>query len=265
MKFSIITINYNNVKGLEKTLHSNVELRTPIDVEKEIIVIDGGSVDGSMGVLKKYSNDINHWISERDNGIYHAMNKGVAKASGDFVIFMNSGDFFASHDVLMNIFQNRIEDITSADVISGGTFYINPFTKEEKYRDSPKRISMAFFYDSTLSHQASFIKRKYLLKYPYDENLKIVSDLKFWIQLLILDGKNYMHVPTPVAKYDLSGVMSRRPGAESEERQKVFSDLKLSKILLDYDLILKKRKQETIKMHLLRHLAREAFKKSFFE
>ena len=106
MKISIITVNFNDKTGLEKTLQSSIRLTLPAGVEKEIVVIDGGSKDGSVDVLKKYLSDITYWVSEKDRGIFHAMNKGIAAASGDYCIFMNSGDSFASEDVLEKIFAN---------------------------------------------------------------------------------------------------------------------------------------------------------------
>lgn len=90
MKISIITINYNNIEGLKQTVES-VLSQTYID--KEYIVIDGGSKDGAVDFLKS-QNKITYWVSEKDGGLYNAMNKGIRKLSGDYVIFMNSGDVF---------------------------------------------------------------------------------------------------------------------------------------------------------------------------
>ena len=97
MKFSVITINYNHKEGLIHTIKS-VLCQTCTDFE--YIIIDGGSTDGSAEVIKEYDKAIAYWVSEKDNGVYHAMNKGVAQAHGDYLIFMNSGDCFHSSDVL---------------------------------------------------------------------------------------------------------------------------------------------------------------------
>ncbi|MGN0861628.1 MAG: glycosyltransferase family 2 protein [Candidatus Spyradosoma sp.] len=265
MKISIITVNYNDAEGLEKTLSVETALSLPDGLEKEIIVIDGGSTDGSVEVMKRYKDKIDYSVSERDKGTYHAMNKGVRAATGDFCIFMNSGDTFASPTVLSEIFREPTQELLDADVISGGTFYIDPKPRKKKkaviYRDAPTRVSMVFFYYSTLSHQASFIRRRRLLQFPYDESLKIVSDLKFWIQCLILDEGKYHQVPVPVARFDMSGVKSRAENAEKNEIEKVFQSLKLRKIVCDYEFILKE--QSSLKMRLLRHIYRRKIKEHF--
>ena len=100
MKYSIITVNYNNKEGLRRTIESVIH-QTFHDYE--FIIIDGGSTDGSMDVLKEYDAQINYWVSEPDSGIYNAMNKGIAKAKGEYLNFMNSGDCFYTADVLEKV------------------------------------------------------------------------------------------------------------------------------------------------------------------
>ena len=97
MKLSIITVNFNDSEGLERTIRSVIS-QTFRDFE--FIVIDGGSTDGSVNVIKKYENHINYWVSEHDGGIYAGMNKGLRQAKGEFVNFMNGGDSYHSPDVL---------------------------------------------------------------------------------------------------------------------------------------------------------------------
>jgi len=101
MKFSIITVNYNNKTGLFNTIKSVIN-QTFSDFE--FIIIDGGSDDGSIEVIKEYSDRITYWVSERDNGIYNGMNKGIVQAKGDYVNFMNSGDTFYSNNTLENVY-----------------------------------------------------------------------------------------------------------------------------------------------------------------
>ena len=100
MKLTVVTINYNNCKGLEKTLRSVTSQLTP---EVEYVVIDGGSTDGSVDLIKRYEKNISFWVSEPDKGIYNAMNKGIAHAKGEYINFMNSGDCFHSPDVLSRV------------------------------------------------------------------------------------------------------------------------------------------------------------------
>ena len=260
MKISIITVNFNDKTGLEKTLQSSTCLTLPSGFEKEIVVIDGGSTDGSVEVLKKNSDKITVWVSEKDRGIFHAMNKGVARASGEFCIFMNAGDVFASDDVLEKIFGNPTLELLDADVITGGTFYLNPENGSEEFGLPPNYLSLGFFYNKTLQHQSSFIRTERLRQFPYDETLKITADIKFWIQCLILDNGKYVSTGVPVAKFDLSGVNARPEGAEGIEVRRIFSDLKLNKILCDYDLIMKPK---NLKMRICRHFFSRALKKFF--
>ena len=101
MKYSIITINLNNSAGLRKTIESVVN-QTFQDFE--YIIIDGGSTDGSVDIIKEYSSRIDYWVSEPDRGIYNAMNKGIVQAHGDYINFMNSGDCFSKNTILEEIY-----------------------------------------------------------------------------------------------------------------------------------------------------------------
>ncbi|MFT4805390.1 MAG: glycosyltransferase involved in cell wall biosynthesis, partial [Psychroserpens sp.] len=100
MKLSIITINFNNAVGLKKTIESVVN-QTSNDFE--YIVIDGGSNDGSVDVIKEYEAKVSYWVSEVDKGIYHAMNKGILLAKGDYLEFLNSGDILVNETVIQKI------------------------------------------------------------------------------------------------------------------------------------------------------------------
>ena len=115
MKYSIITVNYNNKNGLEMTIKS-VLGQTCKDFE--YIIIDGGSTDGSVEVIKKYASRIDYWVSEPDKGVYNAMNKGIRKATGDYLNFMNSGDAYHSTSALEIIAGLHSDD----DIIIGGYY-----------------------------------------------------------------------------------------------------------------------------------------------
>ena len=111
MKYSIITINYNNADGLRRTIESVVS-QTYADYE--YLIIDGGSTDGSVNAIKEYEDKISYWVSEKDGGIYNAMNKGVKVAHGEYLIFMNSGDVFYNDRVIERIESSqRTDDIIS--------------------------------------------------------------------------------------------------------------------------------------------------------
>lgn len=107
MKLSIITINYNDAPGLAKTLKSVADQHIPAGFELEHIVIDGGSTDDSVNIIKQYPH-VTKWISERDNGVYNAMNKGIKLATGDYIQILNSGDILASDTVLSRMYDALI-------------------------------------------------------------------------------------------------------------------------------------------------------------
>ena len=158
MKYSIVTINYNNAEGLRRTIQSVVS-QTYADYE--YLIIDGGSTDGSVDIIKEYENKISYWVSEKDGGIYNAMNKGVKASNGEYLIFMNSGDVFYRDKVLEDIQSTNKTD----DIIVGKVFT----DKGEEFLYQPNQPTMYFFYSSTIPHQGAFIKKWLLHKYPYDE------------------------------------------------------------------------------------------------
>lgn len=197
MKLSIITINYNNRIGIEKTIESVISQRGFSDFE--FIIIDGGSSDGSKDVIEKYQNSINYWVSEKDKGIYNGMNKGIEIARGEYCIFMNSGDCFYETHVLRDVFlRNNI----FADFISGNYIYSDTL----KY--SPNTISALYLFENSLCHQATFIRTELLKQDYYREDYKIVSD---WIQMfdsMVMHNKTYQHVNVTIAQYDNKGLSS---------------------------------------------------------
>jgi glycosyltransferase involved in cell wall biosynthesis len=225
MKFSVITINYNNVEGLRKTIASVVG-QTCNDYE--YIVIDGGSTDGSVDVIKEYSHKINYWVSESDAGIYNAMNKGVAEAHGEYCIFMNSGDCFYAQTVLESVnATNHTEDIVVGKVVVDRQDHIiSPPPKDE--------LTMYHLYSGSIPHQGSFIRTKLLRKYPYDESLKISSDWKFFVQTLILDNCTICYLDEFVARYDTDGLSSSNPKLMRQEKEAVMSALFPPRVLADY-------------------------------
>lgn len=222
MRLSVITINYNNALGLKKTLDS-VFNQTSKDFE--YIVIDGASSDDSVEVIKEYENIITYWVSEPDKGIYNAMNKGIARAKGDYCIFMNSGDVFYEKSTIERVLVN----LDGTAVITGSTKFANGII------EAPSEITFVNFLRNTLAHQSSFIKTALLKKYGYDENYKIVSDWKFWIQVLVLDNLSYKSIDIVVSEYDLTGISITNTALRESERQKVLQSLIPMRILSDYE------------------------------
>lgn len=225
MLFSIITINYNNSEGLRQTIDSVVSQSFH---DYEYIVIDGGSTDESVNVIRSFSDKIDYWISEKDRGIYHAMNKGVAQAHGDYCIFMNSGDSFFDDKVL-----KRFADYISDEDIVVGKLVSNGKSKA-LFAPPQHQISLYYLYSGTIPHQSSFIKTELLRHFPYDENLKIVSDWKFFVQAIILNNCSIKYVDDYVATFDLEGISTSNPEKMWKEKEHVLSSMFPSRVIADY-------------------------------
>lgn len=225
MRYSIITINLNNGNGLEKTIKS-VICQSYCDFE--FIVIDGGSTDHSIDIIHKYSDSITYWVSELDGGIYSAMNKGVSKAHGNYCIFLNSGDCFYSTLVL-----ELIDGIGYNEDILVGRVAVN---KRGVIISPPPREKLTFYhlYSGSIPHQGSFIRTNLLKKYPYDEDLRISSDWKFFVQTMILDNCSVRFVDEYIAQYDMNGISSYNPLLMREEKEKVLKELFPQRVLEDY-------------------------------
>lgn len=186
---TIITVCRNNAQGLERTIRS-VESQTW--QKKEYLVIDGASTDETFTVIKSHEAQITRWVSESDNGIYDAMNKGVRMAQGIWVIFMNAGDTFASADTLGRVFGNPQEaDVIYGDVIKGGTV---------KKAETPRNSHRMFF-----CHQSAFVRRSCLMEFPFDTKHRMSADFK-QIKQLYLSGKKFLQLNFPVAVFDTQGV-----------------------------------------------------------
>lgn len=224
MKLSVITINRNNAEGLNKTLES-VACQT--EQPFELIVIDGASTDRSVEIIQAHALAISTWVSEPDAGIYNAMNKGVAKASGEWCLFLNSGDVFSSPDVMRRLRQSG----ASADIICGNAMILED---PPRRKTPPAEITLDFLFNGTLCHQSALIRRSLLLKHPYDESLKIVADRKFFLQTLIFGNCSYDTVDIDIADYDVSGFSATHRFASEQEYARVLEELIPLRIRQDY-------------------------------
>ena len=194
MLYSIITINFNNCDGLRRTIESVVNQTND---NYEYIVIDGGSTDGSVDVIQKFSDRISYWVSEKDDGIYNAMNKGIMHATGEWLIMMNAGDVFCDKSVLQNIMENIPENKTF--------LYSNFFIIGS---DGKKKLCKTSFIEGHLNHQSIIYKR--ILHQRH--GMYIVTD-----KLTISDYLFFIRVPkyevakieTPIAIYDTNGISNQ--------------------------------------------------------
>lgn len=201
-KLSVITINFNNKKGLERTLKS-IALQTTRNFE--YIVIDGGSTDGSVETIKEYESYIDYWVSEPDNGIYNAMNKGTQVAHGEFCQYLNSGDWYFSNYVVECVTPFLTHDV---DILTGYTYSNNNGIIKKLESLTPPCLVKSHILGTTLAHPSSFIRRELLLKRPYDENLKIVGDWKFFVESAIYENAKYKRIELNVTFFEGGGISS---------------------------------------------------------
>jgi len=201
MKLSIITVNYNNKAGLQKTIDS-VVAQTWRDFEW--IIIDGGSTDGSKELIEQYQQHFAYWCSEPDKGVYNAMNKGIGRARGEYLNFMNSGDIFYSKDTLEEVFARNI---LNADMIYGDWVRIE---KENiVLMKAPNKVSLEFFYTDNICHQAMFLKSSTMKKRSYDETFQIYADWARWMEMA-LDGLVFQYVPVTICCFDATEGLSNK-------------------------------------------------------
>ena len=216
MKLSIITINRNNADGLDKTIQSVISQSYE---DFEYIVIDGNSTDHSIDIIKKYNSNINYWVSETDKGIYNAMNKGIAKANGNYVLFLNSGDYLVNSDVLKSVFEKQ----QTADIIYGN-MQIDLGNGKITSGKMPDKITFKQMYLDTLWHPVSFIKKTLFDKYGlYNETYKVVADYDFFFKVIIINNVTTYHINVDIAMYNLNGLSSlpENKALEQAERRKV--------------------------------------------
>lgn len=201
MKLSIITINYNNADGLKKTIESIVAQN---QADFEYIVIDGNSTDNSQAIIKEYNDQISYRISEPDTGVYNAMNKGIRQASGEYLLFVNSGDTIQKDIDLKSI----INQITGEDIIYCNLEICD--TSNSKFvKTYPDYLDFKYFSEDSLPHMASFIKKDLLIKYGYySEDNKIVSDWAFFMDAVCLLNCSYKHISSTFSTFYLDGMSS---------------------------------------------------------
>ncbi len=201
LKLSVITINYNDAPGLRKTFES-VFYQSFTDFE--YIVIDGGSTDGSRDLILRNRDKITWWVSETDNGVYHAMNKGIEQASGEYLLFLNSGDCFCEEAALEKAFDIGFnESIVYCDVKNNLTGEIIVF---------PDQLRFSHFYHATINHQSTFIRRRLFDQYGrYNENYSIASDWEFFIKCIFLKLETTRHLKMVLVNFDFTHGISARP------------------------------------------------------
>jgi glycosyltransferase involved in cell wall biosynthesis len=199
---SIITINFNNRVGLEKTINS---VKNQTNRSFEYIIIDGGSTDGSIKIIEDNLNVINYWVSEKDKGVYNAMNKGIRAATGDYLLFLNSGDYFYDSSALTKVLNYPLqEDIIYGDLYLEGSEVLT-------LKNYPSKVTFNYFFSylESLPHPSSLIKKSLFSRVGlYNEEFLIISDWEFWLKAIFLHQATYKKIPVPISVFNINGISS---------------------------------------------------------
>ena len=247
-KISIITVNYNNLEGLQQTIES---VSSQTWQEFEHIIIDGGSTDGSVRYIESIAQLFKYWVSEPDKGVYQAMNKGIVKASGEYLLFLNSGDHFFSSQVLEQNHQAIKEQAIiyfNLHVIEGHKIFIKEY---------PEVLSFSYFVKDTLPHPATFIaKWAFEQTNLYKEDFKILSDWKFFIDSICKFNLTYKKINTTLSTFYMGGMSSNTDNRalQQNERQQVLQEeypaylQDLDDVLIYKDIVTTFRKSRIVKL-----------------
>ncbi len=226
MKLSIITINYNDANGLQKTIES---IRHQSYQDFQYIVVDGNSHDGSKEIMDQHLDFIDIAISEPDTGIYNAMNKGAKEAIGEYLLFINSGDELYNKSTLESVFNLSFCE----DIVSGIT--LNYSEKISIKEVPPKDISLYSFVSGSLPHCSTLIKNTLFKKIGgYRENYRIISDWCFFVEALIKHRCSYKTISTTIARFNLYGISSTSSNKEENEKFSFLEELFGKRIMKDY-------------------------------
>ncbi|MBR5470315.1 MAG: glycosyltransferase [Paludibacteraceae bacterium] len=244
MKLSIVTINYNNAEGLRKTLAS-VVMQTYTDFEH--VIVDGASTDNSVEIIKQYEKEALSkgikvtWISEKDNGIYNAMNKGIRMSSGEYIEILNSGDCLASNsvvkDMLIALEQNAYPKILYGNMLK--TFDWETYKRDTSCKNPDYTPdSFLYFYNGTLNHNSAYIKRTLFEQFGfYNEKMKICSDWEWYVRTIVLGNISPIYVNIDVTIFDMNGISEsagRNKHIIQQERSEYLSSAFPKTIINDY-------------------------------
>jgi len=225
---SIVTVVYNGEKYLEQTIQSVINQSYD---NVEYIVIDGGSTDGTLDIVKKYVHAIDYWVSEPDKGIYDAMNKGISIFSGDWINFMNAGDTFLSENTVENII-GQVINRKECEVIYGRVLMkFQSFEKKSRTK-SPEELP----YGMVFGHQALFLKRSWQLTHLYDTKYKICADYDLICRLYI-EGASFCYIDDVVSVCSSGGVSDRLHFSLQKEVAEISSKYFSSWKIRSYHLI----------------------------
>jgi glycosyltransferase involved in cell wall biosynthesis len=216
MKLSIITICHNEIKGIKSTIQS---VLNQVFRDFEYLVIDGNSTDGTREIIESYKDKLDLFISENDSGIYSAMNKGLSRAKGEFILFLNGGDYLYNEKVLADVFSFEIRK----PIIYGYCETRTSINTPTLFR-APKNLTKFHLIKTSIPHQATFVRRELFLKYGmFDETFKIAGDYDLLLRFVVKYSVKTQYVPVLCSYFDRNGISSTRHDLREHEKGKARS------------------------------------------
>lgn len=210
-RFSIVTVCLNTAGDIARTVES---VLSQDGADYEYIVIDGGSTDGTLEILQSYGKRISVLVSEPDSGIFNAMNKAIRLSIGEYIYFLNSGDVFASNDIL-----KKMNDLTGSSDLIYWDFLVEITPNLIIRKNVPSKLTKAYFMIDSIPHQATFIKRELFNRTGlYREDLKFTSDYEHSLRIFLSPNYSLLHIPLAVSVYNLRGVTA------SKNNKRVFKE-----------------------------------------
>ncbi len=247
-KVSIITVSLNAVTSIEQAIKS-VHLQTYPDIE--YLIIDGGSTDSTLDIIKKYMDCISYFVSEHDGGVYNAMNKGIKAATGDILFFLNSDDYFADENVVENVANKFLEE-PNVDIIYGNLIF--DLGENKICRKQPAQVTKKSIGRATILHQSLFAKKEvFRLTGDFSEGYKIVSDYEWMLKVFLKHRCKYRYYDKDIAIVSTQGLSSTTTGWEAER-------IKVMKNYFNYYEILRYRVIPR-RLRVLKSLLRRNFRR----
>ncbi len=258
-KISIVTINYNNFVGLKRTIESIIR-QTYTDFE--FIVIDGGSNDGSVELIKKHENVITYWCSEKDKGIYDAQNKGILKSTGEYLVFMNSGDTFYDKHVFDKFI--KIQNSNDKGIIYGDVNTINGDVHTLEIQN--EELAPYFWYKKTLNHQAAFVKRELFNMFGlYNIEFRISSDFDFFLKVWLKKPNEYFYYNFTICNFYLDGLSQQKENFDTLIKEREIIYVRLFSEKLHKQMKRQFRRTLPLKSRIFNYIYKRPFLNFFFQ
>lgn len=238
MKFSLITVSFNNVAHIKDTIESVLSQEHP---DIEYIIVDGASTDGTVESVRSFSDRIDTFISEKDKGVYDAMNKGIAAATGDVIGFVNADDMLASPDVISTL--NKAFEEGGEDAIYGDAYMVDPdnIQKVKRFWKGGKYDREQFRKGWMPPHLGTYIKRQCYLEFGlFREDLSVSADYELMLRFMYKHKISVRYLPKVIVRFRLGGVSNRSLSHILKANLEVYKSWRLNGLKVSPLIILRK-------------------------